>query len=502
MPRRCTFTGYNQYDECMRLDGCDTMKSLTEWVEGTTLEALPVLHRTVSAISYMARNTENLSATDISEIVLHDPLMTLKVIGLVNAKSRGRFGAGIASAQGAVIMLGVPPFFRHFAALSAIEDTMQGREKERDGLLNCLSRVHHAAWQARDLATLRADVKAEEVYIGALLHDMGEMVMWCVAPELMLQILKAVRRDKISRVAAENNILGFSLWEFQLALAEAWKLPELLLTFMDNKNTTNPRALMAIICSALARHAVTGWHSPRLLADYEVIAGQFNFSVDEVIAVVHRNAIIAGRHWEAFHVPPAAAWLPMLPGEWTEEPDEEEARQQAVCFMPHPDELRRVMDEISAHLDGTIHLPELIALVLKGMREGIGLNRVVFALVTSDRSAVKAKYVLGAEENSPLMNFQFDLKTPHLFVRLLSKTQSVWVNAANQTTFSPLIPARISEMIGGREGFFAMSIFVRDKPVGLFYADRRPTGCELDESAYQDFKKLCLRAAQGLGALR
>lgn len=472
------------------------MKSLALWVNEIKLEALPVLRRTALAVPYMAKNAENLSATDIAEIVLHDPLMTLKVIGLANSRSHGRFGAEIATVQSAVFMLGVPPFFSHFAALKPIEDTMRGREM--NGLLNCLSRAHHAAWQARDLAILRADIKSEEVYVGTLLHDMGEMVMWCVAPELMLHVLRTVRREKASREEVEKSVLGFTLWEFQQALAQAWKLPELLLMFMDDENAGNPRALIAIIGSALARHSASGWHSTKLLSDYEVIAGQFNYTLDEVIALVHHNAVIAGRHWDAFHVPPAAAWLPMLPGEWPEDEDDAQQAAPLACLMPHPDGLRRVMDEISAHLDETLNLHDMMSLVLDGMHEGIGLSRVVFALMTPDGSMVKAKYVLGAEKSSPLRNFQFDAKAPHLFARLLSKVQSVWVNTANQASFALLIPEHLSEMIGGREGFFAMSLFVRDKPVGLFYADRRHAGCELDELSYQNFKRLCLRAAQGL----
>lgn len=475
------------------------MKSLAQWVEEIKLESLPVLSRTALAVSAMAKNADSLPAMDISDVVLHDPLMTLKVIGFANCRSHGRFSAEIATVQSAVIMLGVPPFFTHFAALKTIEGTMQGREM--NGLLNCLSRAHHAAWQARDLAILRADIKSEEVYVGTMLHDMGEIVMWCVAPELMLRILRAVRRDKANLEKAEKNILGFSLWEFQKALARAWKLPELLLMFMDNENAGNPRALTAIIGTALARHAAGGWYSSKLLADCEVIASQFNYTFDEVISLVHHNAVVAGRHWEAFHVPPAATWLPMLPGEWpVEEEDEDEEQQtaQQACLMPHPDELREVMDEISRHLDETLNLHDMMSLVLKGMHEGIGLNRVVFALLTPDGSTVKAKYVYGAEEGSPLRNFQFEVKAPHLFARLLGKVQSVWVNTANQASFAQLIPERLSNMIGGREGFFAMSLFIRNKPVGMFYADRRHDGCELDERSYQDFKRLCLRAAQGL----
>lgn len=477
------------------------MKSLDEWVAETRLESLPVLRRTALALAWLAKNSDNASVPDIAEIVLHDPLMTLKVIGGVNSRLRGR--SEVITVQSAVLMLGMPPFFNQFSALQTIEDTLEEGSKERAGLLGTMMRAHHAAWQARDLAILRADFKAEEIYVGALLHDMGEMVLWCVAPDVMLKVLKSVRRDRISREEAESKLLGFTLWDFQRTLATAWRLPEMLLDFMDNAKVAQPRAVMAILGAALARHAAGGWHSPKLLADYEVIAGQFNFSTDEVIAIIHHNAVVQGRHWEAFHVPPAAAWLPMLPGDWPVEPDEDEIqeREAAACLLPHPDELRRVMDEIGTHLDGTLNLHDMVSLVLQGMHQGIGLNRVLFALMTADRSMVRAKYVLGAEEDSPLRNFQFDMATPHLFSRLLGKMQSVWVNASNQANFASLMSDGLCRMIGGNQDFFAMSIFVHERPVGLIYADRRHGSCELDEHCYMEFKRLCLRAAQGLAHL-
>lgn len=49
--------------------------------------------------------------------------------------------------------------------------------------------------------------------------------------------------------------------------------------------------------------------------------------------------------------------------------------------------------------------------------------------------------------------------------------------------------------------FFAMSIHVRDKPVGLFYADRRSLDCKLDEQAYKQFRQICQFAAKGLANL-
>jgi len=67
--------------------------------------------------------------------------------------------------------------------------------------------------------------------------------------------------------------------------------------------------------------------------------------------------------------------------------------------------------------------------------------------------------------------------------------------------FAPLLPPDICRMIGDCSDFFAMSVFILDKPVGLVYADRRHGNCQLDEHSYQEFKRLTLRATQGLAHL-
>jgi hypothetical protein len=125
---------------------------------------------------------------------------------------------------------------------------------------------------------------------------------------------------------------------------------------------------------------------------------------------------------------------------------------------------------------------------------------VVFALMAADRSAIKAKYVVGALPDSPLRRFQFSLTSPELFGRLMGKEQGVWFNESNRKSLGPLITEATWQMIGHGE-FFAMSVMVHGNPVGLFYADRKHGSCTLDEHSYQEFKKLCLRATEGLAHL-
>jgi hypothetical protein len=92
------------------------------------------------------------------------------------------------------------------------------------------------------------------------------------------------------------------------------------------------------------------------------------------------------------------------------------------------------------------------------------------------------------------------MTAPQLFNRLMEKMQGVWLNEKNRQALDPMIPEKVWELIGHGE-FFAMSVFVNGKPVGLFYADRKRGACELNEQGYLEFKQLCLVAAKGLAHL-
>lgn len=486
------------------------MKALGDWLYELKDWDTPVLRRTIVELGRLAVKAERVTPGQIAAVVLHDPLMTLKLLRLVNGASRSRLSHEVMTVETAVMMLGVGPFFFRHANLKSIEESVSSKNGALQGLMRVLSRSHHAAWQARDWAILHADMKSEELYVAALLNDLGNLTLWAFAPDQALQIERVLRRKRTSLAAAEKEVLGVELKSLQFALAEVWNLPESMLSAMHDEAAPNPRMHGVVLASALARRAERGWYDEQLPASYEAIADMLRLPLNEVVSMIHQNSVISARHWQWYGVPPAATWLPMLPGEWPEEPDvaDEPAATEApqkmeaseVCLMPQPAKLQQVTDEISAHLDGSLNLHDMISLVLKGMHEGLALDRVVFALMTTDRGAVKAKYVVGAIPDSPLRQFQFGIPSTGLFGRLMGKVQSVWFNEGNRKALEPLVTQEIWQQIGIGD-FFAMSLFMHDRPVGLFYADRKHGSCALDEHSYQEFKKLCLLAAKGLAHL-
>ena len=292
------------------------MKSMAAWVESINVAEIPVLRRTMQEFERLSGHAETLSAAEIATVVLHDPLMTLKILHLVNNMNRGRLNHEITTVEQAFIMAGVNLFFRHFSDVTMLEDKLP--ERAQAGVLPLMSRAHHAAWQARDWAIVHADLKAEEVYIGALLHSIGEMLLWCFAPVIALQIENVAKRKQVAAEEAQLEVLGFTLMDLQLALASAWNLPETLRMFMDDEAAVRPRIKEVGIATSIARRAATSWYDPGLLSDYTAFAASLHIHLDDAITMIHHNAVVEAKHWEWYGVPPSATWLPMLPGRWPE----------------------------------------------------------------------------------------------------------------------------------------------------------------------------------------
>ena len=134
---------------------------------------------------------------------------------------------------------------------------------------------------------------------------------------------------------------------------------------------------------------------------------------------------------------------------------------------------------------------------MDGMHDGIGLNRVVFALLTQERHQLRARAIAGSDNDPAFNRFLIELNGAHLFTRLMEKPQALWINDTNRVKFWPLVPRPFQRIIRGNS-FLVLSVFVKGKPVGMFYADRHSAACHLDAHAYHRFKQLGMLAAQAM----
>lgn len=285
--------------------------SMQGWIEMLRYAELPVLARTVSELQILQADEDRAMPKQIVHAVLHDPMMTVRVLQYLQHHRGLRRSTDITTIAHALMMLGLSPFFAHFGTQATIEDNLEADPAALHGTRTVISRAYHAALYARDWAQLRHDIDPEEVMVAALLHEMAEIFLWCFAPALALEIAARQRQDRTLRSErVQREVIGFRLIDLQLAMVKAWHLPELLRVLIDEKHARNPRVTNVALASAVARHSAHGWDDPALPDDYEAIGALLGINADEARARVIDVALQAAMDADWYGVTPPAALLP------------------------------------------------------------------------------------------------------------------------------------------------------------------------------------------------
>jgi len=273
------------------------LQDLENWVLYFSGAELPILRQTARRLEEARLNIDNVSGRDIANIVLQDPLMAVRVLAYIQPFRGKHLRSDITTIASAVMMLGIEPFFSKFENPLTIEATLKDEPQALLGLLQVVRRVQRAARYAHEWAFARHDMNVEEVALAALLHDLTEVLLWCFAPQLAIEIRRMQQTDKTLRSAvAQEQVLGITLFDLQLALCHAWHLPELLKSLMDDDHAELPRVRNVTLAVNLARHSAHGWNDAALPDDFRAI---------EKLLHVDRETLMT-----RLHIPPEA--LPQL----------------------------------------------------------------------------------------------------------------------------------------------------------------------------------------------
>lgn len=254
------------------------------WVLLFSNNTLPVLRVTKRHLDEMRADLENVDARELARVILQDPIMTVRVLAYIQPLRSRSLQHDITTIAGAVMMAGMQPFFRRFEDLPTIEDMLKGCDPHALlGVLHIIRRAQRAADYAQDWAIWRHDLNMEEVRIAALLHDLAEILVWCFAPRLGLDIQAQQNANPALRSAdAQRNTLGLSFQDIQSELCKVWHLPQLLQTLIDDSQTNQGRVRNVELAVRLARHSAHGWSDAALPDDYVDIGRLLNITAEAV----------------------------------------------------------------------------------------------------------------------------------------------------------------------------------------------------------------------------
>jgi HD-like signal output (HDOD) protein len=257
-------------------------RDVSGWVALFDHRSLPVLASTALALEDLRDVEDEVDAHLLAQTVADDPLMTLKLLAHVGDLRKGREGSEVETVTEALVMLGIPPFFRAFDLLPTVEEKLALEPQALQGFQRVLARSHRAARFAMGFAVHRMDYDAAVLHEAALLHDFAELLLWLRAPQLALQIQRRqAAQPDLRTAAAQREVLNVELADVQHALMMAWRLPSLLVQVTDDhsKNPTS-QARNVQLAIRVARHSAVGWDNPALPDDIHDVADLLRLGIE------------------------------------------------------------------------------------------------------------------------------------------------------------------------------------------------------------------------------
>jgi len=263
-------------------------RDLAAWANCFDAASLPVLASTAATLEELRANEDAVDAHLLAETLSTDPLMTLKLLAHVAHLRRGREGSDPETVTAALVMTGIPPFFRAFGPQPTVEAQLADHPLALAGFEAVLARSHRAANFALAIALQRMDHDAAVLHEAALLHDFAELLLWVRAPALAQAIAERQRADPTLRSAAvQLDLLHVTLPALQHELMSAWRLPDLLVHIThDDRQAESVQIRNVMLAIRLARHTAAGWDNPALGDDLRDIADLIHMGVEPTLALL------------------------------------------------------------------------------------------------------------------------------------------------------------------------------------------------------------------------
>jgi HD-like signal output (HDOD) protein len=242
------------------------LPSLNAWTAALNRLTIPVLPGSVAEIRQLKEIEETRGTVDahtIADGLGGDPLMTLKVLVRTAQYCQRKQVDPPETLVGATVMLGIAPFFRTFDQVTSITEWLRDEPDAMSGLIKVITRARRASHFAAGFALRRQDEDVVVIQEAALLHDFAEMLLWCHAPTLALEIAQRQKADHTIRSAdIQKEVLGIELCDLTQSLMTHWRLPPLLRECTNDHHAANPKVRSVMLGVQIARHTQHGWDDP------------------------------------------------------------------------------------------------------------------------------------------------------------------------------------------------------------------------------------------------
>jgi len=457
-------------------------KDLKYWIKHISEHEIPIFKYTALAIADGVRDDDT-STAQLAQIILRDTSLTARILRISNSVIYNPSRTPINTVSRAIVYIGFN-LIRDLSLSLAVIDAIL-KSSSRKHVLKLMARSFHGATLARMLAEKRGDDAPEEVFIAALLYHLGEMAFWCVDEDRGLQIQALIDKHGFKPAMAEKEILGFTFDQLTVGLTHDWHLCDLLHSAINNPGLETPRIQDIVLSKNLADSINRQWNNPSGVQAIQRIAKYLKQDEAKTINLLRNNVLEAGEFAQQYGAAEIIPHLPLPDGEAVTASTE----SQSIEKYPLPDPVLQlnILQDLTSTLESQPSANTILELILEGLHRGVGLDRVLFALLSPDKTMLHGKFAIGEGNESFIQRFHFSLKEKNPFSEAFRSTQAQWIRNSQSGEQADQISNEIRTALAS-EAFLISPIIIRQSPIGLFYADRQPSQRPLGADTFAGFR--------------
>jgi len=210
----------------------------------TFVDKMPAFRSSVQRLLLLASDLDA-DNREIVHVIESDPLMTVKVLKVLNSPFYG-LANKISSVQRAVVHLGINSIKNmalSVAAIGMLPTQNKAGFDNRAFLLHSLSCASLCKLLGERLQVPPA--QSSDYFVAGLLHDFGKIVFAEFVPATYKKVLEIASEQSIALNQVESDILGIDHSQTGKLLAEHWGLEDSLIVAIDHHHNEYSHSLLS-----------------------------------------------------------------------------------------------------------------------------------------------------------------------------------------------------------------------------------------------------------------
>lgn len=250
------------------------------------VEKMPAFPKSVQRVIQLTSDI-NASAKEIVRVIESDPIMTVKILKVINSAFYG-LPQKITSIQRAVVIIGlntIKNLALSVAAMGFLNPTNKAGFDTQEFLLHSLTTASICRMLAERLRVPQAD--CSDFFVAGLLHDFGKIIFAEFYPENFKRALEKSEQQNIALHLNEREFIGMNHAEAGKLLAEKWELDEALISAIDHHHDTNNDNILkdcVFAANQISKKMQFGFAGNPIIEPLpDHMISRFGFDLDELI---------------------------------------------------------------------------------------------------------------------------------------------------------------------------------------------------------------------------